>query len=1335
MANYSLIRYKVREDKMFLRAPSPFDPGNVILNSGSSDYDPFLQDSIIKYSDLNNQSLSSSVVNAIKSQIEGIVDLPNASNVYINIEIVNTSSIGEIDVTYTNIDGTVTSSLKTNGSLTEEIISKIDVFEDKEWNQMANCFNCAKLSFFSGSFGNNFNFTGDIGGEWLGAWKNGQKVYKLDIPDFSSAASYGASTPYVVYWHPQVTYTGMIFDSSSISISNTHKWVCVPEAVYGTSNAIGTSSFFHVLDNFAARCPNVESGSATHNFVGKDGYFDLNLSAPQMTIGVDKLGNFIKIPEPCRNYKPNSGSIDYGYNCDGNGNCVSAPSGSPGVYSTLAECEATCSVNLTSSGFNCTPNGCVQAPSGTTGTYTTLIDCNAKCSTIPVTSSCLPCVGNYVLDSTFESGSGTPHWNVSSTSTPAGMVAFDGVSAIGVPQPNSGLFSASVGSHYLTGSVTLTQSVWAFQSPCTYSVCFEAWVGSSYGMNGAAQNLPPNSFGVILDPGPVGITTANGAILDNAWLTNTPTAFTYTLNANTSSGDLVFHFFNNLTGSVPRLYLDNICVNSQSCTFTQDPTQSNCIITGSSTCYTEVTYSCDCPDGFTEVNGECMADQTVTVPKVISGSIVTTTSAYHKTWGTAFAILHFTRSGEALGIHGGASSSIGTGTPSSPQHPSPVFNNPSTHPFVSKAGNGSTIDPTFHKYNQNTQFTFDYLKDSMWWYPQQRYQGPSGLTDANNVSFPESLLRNIPNDGFFYGGGSYLNTTSSKTVYVGLIADDGFRFKLNGQTVVELSTYTNPSFGQPSGSVNFVNQQIRLAFSRTANGGNPYPIIPTGVNENIFNGSSGQKWNQDGGNMTYRMLHIYPATMPSGCNFVSLEGRDGVVGTSASFGGVIFDNTFEEIVSASSEDDLNLIWDSRINILHSVSGSGGLGATCPPNTIELGSSDCDLCTKSGSIVPCGACIYCDHGKLYNGFVMDQGGSNLSGRGTGGVVNISATTNSINTWVVPNELDWGTLITQLNSGNSFDQTLQGQLHVTASNVGGKLKDCTQSPTASCFNLPNLGADICDASDSGWKGTAGGRRDDTGVFSGMGLEGNWWSVSSSVNSSDAMAYELKSWDNDVYRNIYAKNYGFSLRLCRPSSSGEVNGQSLTNIYTGNDGKVYDGIVIGSQVWITKNLEETKYNNGNLILNTTPNNQWSNFINNPTTASSCFYDNTSSLSQVAVGNIDPSTGDCYSFKHHYVYEECNTGKTLIQEESGSTTTAGQVEKAADSKCYKFVTILSSSFNINVDVFSPTNYFSGSRLYTGSSACDEYFKLTLPQMTLSNFLFKKVKTFNIAVLLLLQE
>lgn len=85
------------------------------------------------------------------------------------------------------------------------------------------------------------------------------------------------------------------------------------------------------------------------------------------------------------------------------------------------------------------------------------------------------------------------------------------------------------------------------------------------------------------------------------------------------------------------------------------------------------------------------------------------------------------------------------------------------------------------------------------------------------------------------------------------------------------------------------------------------------------------------------------------------------------------------------------------------------------------------------------------------------------------------------------------------------------------------------------------------------------------------------------------------------------GMSIRLVRPATEAElllVDGTSCTP-YIGNDGKSYQTVKIGTQVWLAENLAETKYRNGDTIPTVTDNTTWAGL----TTGAKCAYDNTES------------------------------------------------------------------------------------------------------------------------------
>lgn len=80
---------------------------------------------------------------------------------------------------------------------------------------------------------------------------------------------------------------------------------------------------------------------------------------------------------------------------------------------------------------------------------------------------------------------------------------------------------------------------------------------------------------------------------------------------------------------------------------------------------------------------------------------------------------------------------------------------------------------------------------------------------------------------------------------------------------------------------------------------------------------------------------------------------------------------------------------------------------------------------------------------------------------------------------------------------------------------------------------------------------------------------------------------------------KTKGFSLRLLK-DSTGLSNGQ--TGSYTGNDGKIYRTICIGSQEWVADNLAETLYRDGSSIPTVTNTTTWAGL----TTGARCAFNN---------------------------------------------------------------------------------------------------------------------------------
>ncbi len=1245
----------------------------------------------------------------IASYLEAIpeLDLNNSDNITLKIEIDDdTDEVGDVLIISQNTNQTITTINVPNNNWPTSIASKIKL--PVKYPTLGKCVNCLKFDFLEES--NDYNFYGSLGGEWTGQYINGQKEYIFFLPDFSNALNYGATTEYRVRWRPNASYTGNDYDGNPISFTNQKRWVATP--VSQINSPLNISSFFHVTPGDSASCPYYNNTPLTppwYNFLGEKGYF------------LTSLAN--QLPDkPCPTFSPIPGEVSWGWNCGPNG-CVPSPSGSIGTYATLTQCQASCSIETTQSfeyrctfdgcqpipsgsgGFatlaeceancvifppeppfeyvcniegvcveapsgsggyltiaeceascsappppvvyeyDCTPNGCVQVPSGS-GSYATLAECEATCN-IPVITEC-SCSGNLVSITNSNFSSGFDSWTYSPDPTLPGVGGWSFIPNKVRASVQENFNSVNVSNVYLSQLNVLTVS-------CSYEICFQAWSGTP-GMTSSFVSVDTGNYETNFPP----ITPQ---------LTTTPTAYTLII-SNVQTSNLTFF----VASPGDKIFIDNICVKQTYCpppspTPTEPTGSELCIITGSTYCYEDIDYGCDCPAGYTsDGSGSCIADSPILVPKQLTsnGGLIPTYLNVDDNyffvrgsglWGRYNAVLYYNYNP----VTGLPTSSIGTGSVSSPENPSPYF------------GDNRVF---------NSAFTFDWLKQPFWRNTVPTPGTSQTISYASLSGFAAQLMKVAePIPAGWYGGGSFLNVTSSKTYYVGLMADDLFRFTISGSSGIQVISPTNTGFNGLNSSV----------YPQRNYGTNPYlPWNGSSYNSSVTPGA------QSGGNMSYGCLHIYPIQLDAGCYYVKLEADD-TNSVVSGLGGVIFDMTGEEILNASSSNDLNIIWDSRTDLLYSF--SNGVTASCPPGSTPLGSDDCDLCEKLTE-VPCGDCIECFNGLLYNSYITDAGSPSLKGRGNGGIVCTAPLLNPINTWVIPDQNDWNTLITYLNGPTPSNLTPSGSYGVTS---GGKMKDYTRDTIASCWNLPNVGAQT-EEDNSGWAGAASGRRlptTATGLFEGLGFDGYWWvsnSTNFQTNPSTMAVINLKHWSNDVYRYEVLKNHGCSIRLVRPAEPGEVNGTIILDAYVGTDNKSYDGIVIGTQVWLTKNLSETQFNNGFPI---NPTVSWTTSLSTAAKRA-CYYNNNSSNNSILKGNIDPSTGLCYEYPTWYIYKKCGSTDLLIQTEPGATTSPGRVQKADDLSCWEFVEETQSNSGITYQLYVEGNYFeNNTTVYNDCEEC----------------------------------
>jgi len=180
------------------------------------------------------------------------------------------------------------------------------------------------------------------------------------------------------------------------------------------------------------------------------------------------------------------------------------------------------------------------------------------------------------------------------------------------------------------------------------------------------------------------------------------------------------------------------------------------------------------------------------------------------------------------------------------------------------------------------------------------------------------------------------------------------------------------------------------------------------------------------------------------------------------------------------------------------------------------------------------------------------------------------------WHVSSKSNWDTLIDYLGGTN---------------NEGGKLKELGFTN----WNTPNTGA----TNIFGFNGKGCGVRNGfSGAFSGLKTDSRH--LTSDAIGSQANVYTLSYTSTLLGKtSTYDIHGGSSIRLVKDSTTLS-HGQ--TGTYTGNDGKVYRTICIGTQEYTVYNLCETKFRDGSGISEITSDAAWAAL----TTPALCAYNN---------------------------------------------------------------------------------------------------------------------------------
>lgn len=177
------------------------------------------------------------------------------------------------------------------------------------------------------------------------------------------------------------------------------------------------------------------------------------------------------------------------------------------------------------------------------------------------------------------------------------------------------------------------------------------------------------------------------------------------------------------------------------------------------------------------------------------------------------------------------------------------------------------------------------------------------------------------------------------------------------------------------------------------------------------------------------------------------------------------------------------------------------------------------------------------------------------------------------WHLPTNSEWITLNTYVG-GTTI--------------AGGKLKETGTTH----WYTPNTGA----TNEFGFNARGAGIRAVSGSFGSLTTFGHLWTATEFGNYGYIMPFNHDT-AASATNSVQDKWYGNSIRLIKDDSTLEP--------YIGNDGKIYDTVKIGNQVWMSVNLMETKYRNGNPIPEETSNSTWVTLL----TGARCSFDNNTS------------------------------------------------------------------------------------------------------------------------------
>lgn len=454
----------------------------------------------------------------------------------------------------------------------------------------------------------------------------------------------------------------------------------------------------------------------------------------------------------------------------------------------------------------------------------------------------------------------------------------------------------------------------------------------------------------------------------------------------------------------------------------------------------------------------------------------------------------------------------------------------------------------FDQWNIDGTGTFEKIStDNFYWtnLPYPSLNGP-----MNRSSVWASVTHSNQDIGFSF----CMDVILTKNYYIGFGSDNWGKMKINGQMVLE----QNPTA-----------LKAMLASNQTTD-------------------QMGHKW-----------WYVYKVELLAGRNIIEVFGHNNA--SVAAIGIQIYDMEKSALVAALSTNDLGqgLVFSSESlvgeTLQYEYSPIGGYhGYHCPdghaldtcsglPVCVQFETIPCDLVittsttvdpsittTTTTTLPPCNVTI-----ALLEALTP-----------TTTTIAPTTTTTTTALQLVDYCVEYGVLynswavtdVREITSSSDWYVTKYTEVSTLNSNLGadsgGKLKETGLAH----WNTPNTGA----TDEVGFSMVGAGYRTNAGAFAGIKTDSRFWLIDDFWFSSFLGFRTVFDNTTVAFLVPVIQKYGLSIRLSRIATAEELllaDGTVCTP-YVGNNGISYPTVKIGSKIWTSRNLNETKYRNGDWI-----------------------------------------------------------------------------------------------------------------------------------------------------------